>query len=248
MLQRIAEIEDHSLSAIPALRTDVYDGWQLRFARNHTRRANSVNVVSPGELPLNEKIKHCETAYAKEGQPCHFRLTPLADEGLDEALAARSYGLYGETEVRICNLDKVPVSGTHTDVVDFDAKENFWLNGVAALTGQDKEKQAVFREMVSLIDLDIQAVAILRGKEIVACGMGVQSSRCIGLFEFATHPNFRRRGFAGRIARHMLSKAKTQGLTQAYLQVVTDNIMGKQFWKQVGFRESLYRYHYRSKL
>lgn len=248
MVHRIAEIEAHSLSAIPALRTEIYDGWYLRFARNHTRRANSVNVVSRGELPIHEKIDYCEAVYAKEKQPSHFRLTPLADEGLDTILADRGYGLFGETEVRVQTICDVLTADAGDDLVVYDATSEFWLKGVATLTGQNADKQAIFRKMLSLIELDIQAVAILRGKEIVACGMGVQSRDYLGLFEFATHPNFRQRGFAARIARHMLYRAKKAGITQAYLQVVTDNVTAREFWDRMGFREILYRYHYRSKL
>ncbi|MBO0334161.1 GNAT family N-acetyltransferase [Sneathiella sp. CAU 1612] len=248
MIHRIAEIEAHSLSAIPALRTEIYDGWHLRFARNHTRRANSVNVVSRGELPIQEKIDYCEAAYAKERQPSHFRLTPLADDGLDPLLAERNYGLFGETEVRVQTIDDSYSSDSGSDLVTYDANSEFWMKGVAALTGQNTAQQAVFREMLSLIQLDIQAIAILRGKEIVACGMGVQSKDYLGLFEFATHPNFRRRGFAARIARHMLQCAKNAGIARAYLQVVTENRSGRDFWSRVGFREVLYHYHYRSKL
>ncbi|MCC3304473.1 GNAT family N-acetyltransferase [Sneathiella sp. HT1-7] len=248
MLHRIAEIEAHSLSAIPALKTEIYDGWHLRFARNHTRRANSVNVVSQGELPLIEKIDHCEAAYAKEEQPCHFRLTPLANEGLDDMLAARDYGSFGETEVRMQTLENDIHADTGEDLIIYDSNSAVWLNGVAALTGQDMAKQDIFCEMLSLINFDIQAIAILRGKEIVACGMGVQSKNYLGLFEFATHPSFRRRGFAARIARHMLHTAKKSGVTMAYLQVVTENKAAREFWSRIGFREVLYRYHYRSKL
>lgn len=248
MLHRIAEIEAHSLSAIPALKTEIYDGWHLRFARNHTRRANSVNVVSHGELPLSEKIDHCEAAYLKEEQPCHFRLTPLANGGLDDMLASRNYGFFGETEVRVQTLENDIHADTGEDIITFDANSPVWLTGLAALTGQDAAKQVIFHEMLSLIDLDIQAVAILRGKEIVACGMGVQSKNYLGLFEFATHPNFRRRGFAARIARHMLHTAKKSGITEAYLQVVKENEAAREFWSRIGFRDVLYRYHYRSKL
>ncbi len=248
MLHQIAEIEVHSLSAIPALRTEIYDGWHLRFARNHTRRANSVNVVSRGKLPLDEKINYCEAAYASEGQPCHFRLTPLANEGLDDMLASRNYGFFGETEGRVQTIDDVTSADSDGDIIVYDATSTLWLKGLAALTGQDAAKQDIFREMLSRIELDIQALAILRGKEIVACGMGVQSKNYLGLFEFATHPNFRRRGYAARIARHMLHTAKKAGVTEAYLQVVAENKAGRKFWSRIGFRDVLYRYHYRSKL
>ncbi|MAL80522.1 MAG: hypothetical protein CMN55_15695 [Sneathiella sp.] len=248
MLQQIAEIEAHSLTAIPALRTEVYDGWHLRFARNHTRRANSVNVVTHGVLPLPEKIAHCETAYAAERQTCHFRLTPLANPELDACLEAREYGYFGETEVRIQELAGDLTLDPGKDLVSYDPASEFWLKGIAALTGQDKSKQQVFREMLSLIDMRIHAIGILCGKQIVACGMGVSAGSYLGLFEFATHRKFRRRGFAGRIARHMQAEAQESGAKAAYLQVVAENRLGQDFWAEMGFVDVLYRYHYRTRL
>ncbi|WP_334130291.1 GNAT family N-acetyltransferase [Sneathiella sp.] len=247
MLQQIAEIEAHSLAAIPALRTEVYDGWHLRFARNHTRRANSVNVVTPGVLPLPDKVAYCEKAYAAEKQSCHFRLTPLANEGLDAFLAERGYGFFGATDVRVKHLSEPLTPDSGKDLVSYDPKSEFWLRGVAALTGQDKAKQQIFREMLDLIKMPIHAVGILRGKQIVACGMGVQSDKYLGLFEFATHRKFRRRGFAGRIARHIEAKAQAGGVAIAYLQVVASNEVGQDFWREMGFNEALYRYHYRTR-
>tara|TARA_R110000787_G_scaffold59662_8_gene135184 strand:- start:14771 stop:15562 length:792 start_codon:yes stop_codon:yes gene_type:complete len=247
MSQQIAEIESHSLASIPALRTEIYDGWHLRFARNHTRRANSVNIMAPGTLPLEEKIDYCEAAYQQEKQPCHFRLTPLADDRIDAALASRGYGYFGETEVRLKALDAEIKPAQGPKVHSYDAESAFWRRGVATLTGQDKAKQTVFQEMLALIELEIHALAILCGKEIVACGFGVQSANLLGLFEFAVHPSFRRRGFAAHIVQHMLIKAQTAGVPHAYLQVVAENETGKAFWKQMGFKDTLYRYHYRTK-
>lgn len=247
MLQQIAEVEAHSLAAIPALRTEVYDGWHLRFARNHTRRANSVNVLSHGVLPLDVKVPYCERAYEEAGQRCHFRLTPLAEPELDAFLEARGYVHFNGADVRIRPLS-APLAPDHgKDLVSYAATSDFWLNGVAALTGQDKAKRQVFREMLSLIDMPIHSVGILRGKQIVACGMGVRSERYIGLFEFATHPKFRRRGFASRIARHIIAEAKAAGAAFAYMQVITDNQAGQHFWTEMGFETVLYRYHYRTK-
>ncbi|TNE34384.1 MAG: hypothetical protein EP348_11040, partial [Alphaproteobacteria bacterium] len=100
----ITDIEKHSLAAIPAIDTEIFDGWHIRLAGNHTRRANSVNVLKRGHLPLGQKIPHCEEIYAGNRQPCHFRLTPLAEPELEPLLEARGYCRSGETEVRICPL------------------------------------------------------------------------------------------------------------------------------------------------
>ena len=247
MLQQISEIEAHSRGAIPALHTEEYDGWHLRFARNHTRRANSVNVLTPGILPLSEKIRHCEAAYERAEQPCHFRLTPLSDPDLDDELAARGYGFFGETEVRVLNLPQLELPEINRDLLVADRYSENWLSGLAALTGQNMEKQAVFREMLDHINMDIHCLGVLQGTKIAACGLGVSSSTHLGLFEFATHPKYRRQGLAARIAWHLLSEAKKAGLEWAYLQVVKSNKAAIDFWERIGFSEPLYTYHYRTK-
>ena len=247
MLHQISEIEAHSRHAIPALRTEVYDGWHLRFARNHTRRANSVNVLTPGVIPLAEKIDHCENAYEREQQPCHFRLTPLADSGLDAKLEARGYRFSGETEVRVLRLDNFDPTEINQDPLISVGCSNNWLKGLAALTGQNSEKQAVFREMLNHIDMEIHCIGIMQGTRIAACGFGVSSSTLLGMFEFATHSKYRRQGFAARIARYLLADAKKAGLKWAYLQVVKENRPAIDFWNRIGFTETLYTYHYRTK-
>ncbi|MBM6579656.1 hypothetical protein ILT44_05645 [Microvirga sp. BT689] len=49
-------IEEACLNGWPALREVVFDGWLIRLADGHTRRANSVNLLSSGTLPLDHKI------------------------------------------------------------------------------------------------------------------------------------------------------------------------------------------------
>ena len=56
----ILYIEERSLNAHPAIETQFYDGWVLRFAGGYTKRANSVNPLYVGALPLDEKIAFCE--------------------------------------------------------------------------------------------------------------------------------------------------------------------------------------------
>jgi hypothetical protein len=61
-------VEEACLNGWPALREVVFDGWLIRLANGHTRRTNSVNLLSPGALPLDHKIRYCETVYTAQGQ------------------------------------------------------------------------------------------------------------------------------------------------------------------------------------
>lgn len=93
MLSRadIVRLEEMNFNAWPALRTVPYDGWLLRSSGGASRRPNSVNCMTPSRLALDEKIATVEAIYRRWSRTTIFRLTPLADEGLDAALAARGY-------------------------------------------------------------------------------------------------------------------------------------------------------------
>ena len=64
----------------PAIETWDYDGWQLRFARGYTRRANSITTVKRGARPLETKISACVAASEARhiapvlGTPCSQRI------------------------------------------------------------------------------------------------------------------------------------------------------------------------------
>jgi hypothetical protein len=50
-LHRLEEVFLNSMTPPEQL---LYDGWLVRFARGDVRRARSVNVLSPGRLPLDD--------------------------------------------------------------------------------------------------------------------------------------------------------------------------------------------------
>lgn len=84
----IQTIEEISLNAWPSLQQILYDGWILKFANGHTKRANSVNSVYTGTKDVYEKIERCEKIYIDKNLQPIFRITPIAQpENLDGILA-----------------------------------------------------------------------------------------------------------------------------------------------------------------
>ncbi|MCR9214489.1 MAG: GNAT family N-acetyltransferase [Proteobacteria bacterium] len=245
--EMISKIERHSLDALPALQTENYDGWKLRFANGHMRRANSVNFLEPGDLPLAQKVMHCEEAYRRIGQPCHFRLTPLADPSLETFLEERGYGLHDPTEVRLLTSIKARTFSPTGKVLISDQPTEAWLKSLAQLTDQSPAKQDTFLRMIELTSLKARFASVLHDGRVVSCGLGIGSEHLLGLYEFATDLNFRRQGLARDIVQALLKDAKRRGIDTAYLQVVISNTAGVRFWREMGFDQSLYSYHYRSK-
>lgn len=246
MLAIISEIEAHARAALPALDTEIYDGWQLRFADGHTRRANSVNFVGQSSLPLEEKIAHCEAAYTQNNQPCHFRLTPLADGNLDTELSNCGYSLSDPTDVLIQPLKDIAYRQENTDALIEKGVSVEGLSTIGRLTGLSPKSQKTFRKMVGRSEQNLLLATANKGGKIVACGLGALSSDYLGLFEFATDPEYRRQGFAAAMVQGLLAEAADVGAKTAYLQAVQSNVDGINFWNDMGFKNCLYSYHYRS--
>jgi hypothetical protein len=79
----IESLERKAFRAWPALETLERHGWVQRFAAGYTKRANSINALSP-DSEFTPKVKDgLERAYRERGQPPVWRLTPLAPPEAD---------------------------------------------------------------------------------------------------------------------------------------------------------------------
>ena len=102
----IIKLEHLAFRAMPALNTEEYDGWLLRFAEGYTGRANSVNPLQAGELDLEEKVIYCEQRYDQEGLATLFRLTDVYQPPqLEDMLIARGYQRRMDSPVSIYTAD-----------------------------------------------------------------------------------------------------------------------------------------------
>ena len=102
----IRALEEMAANAHVALNMMQYDGWLLRFSAGHTNRANSVSVLYPSTINIDEKIGYCEQQYRAQGLPCVFKLTD-ADGELGALLEKRGYGIVTPTDVMILDLPEM---------------------------------------------------------------------------------------------------------------------------------------------
>ena len=72
----VARLEEAALNGLPALQTEFYDGWIVRMSEGYSRRANCVVPLYESTTPLQEKLVHCEAAYARASLPCLFKIFP----------------------------------------------------------------------------------------------------------------------------------------------------------------------------
>jgi ribosomal protein S18 acetylase RimI-like enzyme len=233
-----------SLTAWPALTSRAYDGWLLRFASGRSRRANSVNPVRRGALPLIEKIPVCEQAFRAEGLPPVFRIPSITPEhGLDDALAARGYRKGGKTSIRLCDLAGLAESGGATLT---DMPTGAWLDTFARFDGMSAAECAAHRAIVAATPYDMAFGAVHDEGAITAVGAAVLQDRFVYLNSIATDVSRRRRGLGRNVVVSLLAWAKQRGAAFAYLPVDKSNVAGLALYNSLGFRTELYRYHYRA--
>ncbi|GMM65547.1 GNAT family N-acetyltransferase, cg3035/Rv0428c family [Clostridium butyricum] len=86
MIKEIIQIEELSINAFPAILTELYDGWILRYSNGYTYRENSVNPLYSSTIELEDKIKYCECKYFEKGLPCVYKITESVEKELDDSL------------------------------------------------------------------------------------------------------------------------------------------------------------------
>jgi N-acetylglutamate synthase len=238
-------LEELSMNAWPALQTVLLDGWVLRFANGYTRRSNSANPIYPSTGDIEEKITACEKLYREKGLNVVFKLTQDTPAEIETALAARGYQYDAATSLQTVDLNtwQEPIDEA---ITLSEQLEDAWLAAycrASNVTGKNRETLTL---ILNAILPEHCFVSINAGGQIVALGMGVLQSGCIGLYDIVTDPAFRRQGYGRRIVKSMISWGVTRQAHTAYLQVMLNNPPALQLYKEVGFREK-YQYGYRIK-
>jgi ribosomal protein S18 acetylase RimI-like enzyme len=242
----IRTIEEISLNAWPSLQQILYDGWILRFANGHTKRANSVNPVYKGSQNVYEKIKRCQEVYSSKNLTTIFRITPLArPENLDEILKASGFEKKDISCVQVKDLEVFQPQPIST--IRFWTKfSQEWLENFAYLREIPLEEQELLKSILHNIASEKCFAVLIKDNQVVACGLGVLENQYIGLFEIITAKDKRRKGYGRELILSILSWAKNKGATKAYLQVVVTNEAALKLYSDLGFQE-IYQYFYRIK-
>jgi GNAT superfamily N-acetyltransferase len=243
---RARRVEEASLKGWPALREVLLDGWLLRFSAGHTRRANSVNPLAAGTRPLRDKIAACEALYAQAGLPAIFRIPGIAEPDLDAALDAQGYAPpEDETCVLSLDFDRHPPEDGGAEITGTPSEE--WREAHARCTGSSAAARQGQRDILGALVIPA-AFAALRAADgrLVSVALGAVNDRILCVNLVATDPALRRRGLSRRTMSSLLAWGREHaGAESACLGVVATNTPAVALYRQLGFTEELYRYHYR---
>jgi ribosomal protein S18 acetylase RimI-like enzyme len=238
----ISILETLALRAMPALETEVLDGWLLRASGGYSKRSNSVNCLKPPKTDLGDRIAQAEHFYAARKLPAIFRLTPISEPELEAELIARGYEPEGVTDVLTLALERQPPSHSAIamDAIATDAiATDQWIRLFAHSHDLNDHDTKILATILSSI-APRSAFARL-GQQAV--GRAVFEAGYVGLFSLATMTNARRQGHARTISQALLRWGSDQGAHHAYLQVEQDNEAARTLYKALGFNHT-YSYHY----
>ncbi len=237
--------EELALNAHPALQTQLYDGWILRFANAYTSRANSINPIYPSTIDLPTKIDECERRYFSQGLSTIFKLTDSNSSELDELLNSMGYSKVTPTSVMSMDLgDKEFRFG---DCVMTSYADEKWLDAYFTFSHYtDKIKRQTAKQILENVKNAMLYGCIVKDGVTVACGSAVIERGYMGLLNIVVDEPHRGKGYGKEICESLLFSAKQSGAHTAYLQVVQDNAKAVSLYTKLGYKD-LYSYWYRVK-
>lgn len=242
-LALVRALEERMFNAWPALQTIHMDGWLLRMAGGHTKRANAASPWLPSDLPPDELIAAVRDLYAKAGIEPMVRLTPLASPGIDAALEAAGWSFYDPTMVMVAPLgESVSIGGdAEARVVLEDAPSDAWVRGAAIAYELADWQRDILGRIVASIRVDTAFATVSLGGEPLGYGLAVAERGYVGLYDLAVTPVARGRGVGARMVTELLAWGVGRGACTGYLQVRETNEGARALYRRLGFAD-VYRY------
>lgn len=239
----IRTLEELALAAWPAHMTVLDDGWVIRLTGGYTKRANSVTVLTPSTRGVADKITNAESLFIRQSLTPIFRLTALADPGLEAILDERGYRRAEESVVMVAPLANVATTAS-SQVIVSDGVSPAWVAAYAQLQHINPPHTVALQRMMAAIATSHATAQIVADGTIIGFGLGVVDRGIMGVFEVLTHPSARRQGIARQIMTALMGWGRANGAGESYLQVVGTNAAAIQLYDSLGYQD-VYRYWYR---
>ncbi|MCL2401454.1 MAG: GNAT family N-acetyltransferase [Oscillospiraceae bacterium] len=245
MNNTILMYEELSFNAHPALQTQFYDGWILRFANGYTGRANSVSPLYPSTLDLREKIAECEKRYISHGLATLFKLTDGSDPKIEKMLDALGYTIVTPTYVMRMDLRDTDFQLNDCVITSYADKE--WLDAFYSFSHYTGSVlKSTTKQILENVKNTTICGRIVKDGVSVACGSAVMERGYMALLNIVVDETQRGKGYGAAICESLLSAAKNLGAHTAYLQVEQGNARAVSLYTKLGYRP-IYSYWYRVK-
>jgi ribosomal protein S18 acetylase RimI-like enzyme len=238
--EEVLQLEEMNFNAWPALKTVHYDGWLLRSTGGASRRPNSGNCIHPSTIGLQQKIAETEELYMRWGRKPIFRLTPLADAGLDALLAQRGYTIEEPTFVQVADIHR----HCALDVRAFANADEAWIASALNLRGLSGEEAAVFAAQHRAVAVESIWASVLMNDHPVAVGVAAIERGWAGLHGIYAAKGVRRQGVARKLSEALLGFSYARGARRAWLQVAQSNTAALPLYRSLGFKTA-HSYHHR---
>ena len=243
----IRELEQRAFRAWPALETYSAHGWIQRLSKGYTKRANSINALTPDTEFTAEMKNDLEAPYQQRGAPTVWRLSPLAPPSSDALLAAAGYRLIDRSLVQRAPLDERYRRDPEVRIEGAASPD--WLEGFAEVSPVAPQHRETMARMLASIAAPVGFARVddnsaEGGGRPVAFALGVVDGDHVGLFDVLVSPAARRRGLARRLTQTIGAWGREHGAGYIYLQVVATNAAALPLYAALGF-ETVYSYAYR---
>ncbi|MBX3597418.1 MAG: GNAT family N-acetyltransferase [Rhizobiaceae bacterium] len=222
-----------------------YDGtWVVRLNAGHpAKRLNSVNPLDPGDVhDIPGRVERASRWFAAYGRALTFRLSPLSGQALTEYFDAMNWQTLSPSLVMRANLEDLPVDSAILQIPMKDIGR--FINAAMEVHAISAELRPGLTEIISSINAEAGLFVLEDEGVPLATAVCVHDGDLAGLFEIATGPRERGKGYGRRVVLSALRWARLRGARQAWLQVEADNAPALHLYRSIGFQE-IYSYHYR---
>jgi GNAT superfamily N-acetyltransferase len=245
-LQQLLRVEEAALWAWPPKETARDEGWLLRAAGGHTRRANSVQaLVFASGAAVERAIDRVEAWYAARGlAPC-FQLTDRAAPAmLDEVLERRGYARLTPVSVQLRDLAGLePPKGAR---IELDTRPTPRVMNALCDPHWSPAMRKARAELFARIRRPHGFAVLLDGAQPVAGGLCVVDRELAGIFSVRTLAAARGRGHGRAVLTRLAAWGRSMGARQLYLQVEDENAAAKAMSRPLQAARA-YGYWYRER-
>src|SRR4029450_5488726 len=240
-LSQVRRLEELAFAGWPALETRDVAGWRLRFSGGYTKRANSINALTPDAQIDGGTLDALEAAYKERHQRPAWRLTPLAPPAMAGVLGRRGLQPIERSLLQVCPLH--PGFAASPDVSIHPAPPPAWTPAFSTPRPVPPEHRATMRRMLAAIAAPAGFAFVEEAAQPMAMAIGAVQGDHMGLFDVLVMPHARRRGLARKVTESLYAWAWSHGARFAYLQVVAPNAAAMPLYAAQGFR-TVYDYEY----